>query len=314
MKFLVENPDTNPRVVSKNIREVSLTSDPDCPSALVKNVGQDSELWIATTRFWKRKVENEKLKTDLYKASELLREKRQRELNQARMSEPSSAKEVPTKEAQTTQESKGSETTKKVEEETLSLEQQNKFMTEYIAEVHRLAGGKGNMDSFMKDGKDHLAKKNEDWVKEKKNMEEYIVTLFEKYGKNPESCKRIVNQLNKESTSPEHPLVEFISAAKAREADSQSKWEERYQNRKQELEKEATLKEKFISDLGRRKREEVIEKPEPAKRQKMSPQESFDNRYSSSRIPAEWRDKVFPPPLGGAHKLFTDEALDSLIG
>lgn len=313
MKFVVENPDTNPRIVEKRINEISLTSDPDCPSALIKTVGPDSALWVATTKFWKRKVENENLKIEAYKASEFLREKRRREINRARMGGPSSGNEAPAtdtpaKETQATQESretKESEATKKVEEETLSLEQKNKFMADYIAEMHRVAGGKDNMDTFVKQGKDLLAKENEEWVKEKKNMGEYITTLFEKFGKNPESCKRIISQLNKEETTSGHPLVEFITAAKAQLADSQSQWESRYQNRKKELENEATLRDKFIGRIGTGERQDVIERPEPpTKKQKMSYEESFGNRFSPTRIPPEWRGQVFEPQLGGAHKLF----------
>ena len=74
MEFLLEMTDEGPQMRDKKINEISLTSDPDCPSALIQNVGPDSELWIAKANFWKNKVTNGQLKTQLYKSIEELQE------------------------------------------------------------------------------------------------------------------------------------------------------------------------------------------------------------------------------------------------
>ena len=51
-----------PEMRGKQIIEISLTDNPDCPSALIKHVGLDSEVWIARTAFCHTKLRNENLK------------------------------------------------------------------------------------------------------------------------------------------------------------------------------------------------------------------------------------------------------------
>lgn len=312
------------KVVAKNMKELSLTTNPDCPTALIKNVGPDSELWVAKTNFWTKKLKNEKLENELYKSIEVLREVSESRKRRAKMTdaapEGNQAEEAKPAEG-------ASEQAANLNEKSKTLEEKNHFLEDELFKIHELFGGSDEMKAIVKlhqllGGPDEIKavveeqtkqkeKKREEMIKQTKIAEDYITMLAEKESDKTELVKNAREQLEKDQGGT---FLRVLGLAKARHENSQSNIEKAFQDSKSKEQKERELREEKRRKWSEQYWSKPKEKEErPTKKQKISEEKSFENRWSLGKPPPGMRSKVFDPNVRGARAHFTEQEYISVF-
>lgn len=294
------------RVVAKDMKELSLTSNPDCPTAIIKNVGSDSQLWVAKTNFWTKKLKNEKLEKDLYKSFKVLREVGE---SRRKMGDVAPEKEA-TENAEAT-----TEKVADLNEKSSALEEKSQFYQEELLRIKDLFGGEEAMKAIIKEQMKQREKSHEEMTKQRKLAGDYITMLAEKEPDKTELVEKARAQLDKEQGDT---FLRVLGLAKARHENSQSNIEKAFQNSKSEKQKEKEMKnskeKKWRDELYSKKRKQSFTKGEerPAKKQKTS-SESPPNRWDIGLPPAAIRSKMTTPNLKGAKGHFNDEQYHSIF-